>query len=517
MSHIRWISKQNKVSSKPVRRSERGRVPKKYFELIDPRDHEQANLAINGVEYALSATAIDDSPEYYNEAINSEHQEQWKKAMDAEIKALEDHGTWEVVSKPQNRKIIKCRWVYQLKKNEKGEIVRYKARLTAKGFSQQYGVDYYETYSPVINTNSIRTILAVITQYNLEVEQSDIDSTFPNGILEEEIYMDQPQGYNYGNEKVLKLIKSLYGLKQAAKCWNVKFNEIMCSNGFRRCPSEQCIYLKSSGKDFNTIVGVHVDDLIIAAPCTEDIQKTKSIIKSFVNIKELGELHFLLGVKITRSRVNQSLKIDQSLYAENVVERFGMKDSSPVLTPMPLAKPTETSRPRPTDTKLYQSIVGSLMYLMLWTRPDISYSVNYLSRKLQSPTEDDMALAKRVLRYIRGTLKLGILYVKSEDLDLRGYCDASWADTEDRKSTTGYIWKFSNAPIMWRTSKQRIVALSTCETEYIAAAAAAKEGIWLGKLIKELTQREASINMLMDNQSAILIASGNTSSQRTKH
>jgi hypothetical protein len=412
--------------------------------------------------------------------------------------------------------MVHGKW-YQQKTNDKGEVVKYKARLTAKGYSQEYGIDYNETYSPVINTTSARILLSIITNEDMEAEQSDIDSAFLNGDLDEEIYMEQPEGYDFGTGNVLKLIKSLYGLKQAAKCWNRKFDQIMKMNNFKKCITDQCIYTKVQHQGSKIIVGVHVDDLIIASSNSNGIHETKEAIKKFVNIKELGKLHFLLGIKITRDRKTLSMKLDQSLYTANILKRFGMDTASQVLTPVSIAKSNYPDEDKPTDLKLYQSMVGSLMYLMIWTRPDISLAVNLLARKLQAPTTQDMLSAKRLFRYLKGTINLGIIFKKSKENQLYGYSDASWADAGDRKSTTGFIWFYANGPIMWKSQKQKIVALSTCEAEYIAASASAKEGMWIIRLINEITPIKSVPVMYMDNMSAINIASGSAASDRTKH
>lgn len=443
-----------------------------------------------GEEFAMAAAAADvDEPLTFSEAMASPEAERWKEAMDAEYQSLVDNDTWELVPLPPGRKAITSKWLFKVKQNSDGEIDRFKARLVARGFTQQEGIDYQETFSPVVKFQTIRAILAVAAAKDLELQQMDFSTAFLNGVLEEELFMAQPKGYERGGKNlVCRLKKSIYGLKQASRAWNQVVNAFFEEHGFSRSNADSCVYVKAE-KDMILIIAIYVDDLILASNDLEALNNLKNLLMKNFKMKDLGELKFFLGMEISRDRQAKKIYLSQQRYLKDILRRFGMQDCKAVVTPLEdglklskeLPLGTEKGEEEPVDG-IYRSIIGSLMYAMIATRPDIAYAVGLLSRFMVNPGKRHLECAKRVLRYLRGTISLSLEF--SGDLLLKGFSDADWAGCPDeRKSTSGFVFYLGNGAISWKSSRQTTVALSSTEAEYIALCTAAREGIWLRRLL----------------------------------
>ena len=443
----------------------------------------------------------------------------WRKAMEEEISSIQRNETWKLVPLPDSHKPIGLKWVYKLKKDIQGRIVKHKARLVAKGYVQRQGIDFDEVFAPVARLETVRLLISIAAHEGWEVHHMDVKSAFLNGDLEEEVYVIQPPGFEIKGEehKVLKLHKALYGLRQAPRAWNSKLDKSMRTLGFERCSLEHAVYMRNQGKG-NLIVGVYVDDLIITGECVQDINKFKSQMEKLFSMSDLGLLSYYLGIEVCQN--SQGITLNQSAYAKKVLDKCGMKDCNPSQIPMePRLKLSKESTSPPVDTTLYRSIVGSLRYL-LHTRPDLAFSVGMVSRYMEKPTTEHMAAVKHILRYVKGTLNLGCVYEKKEgSLELIGYSDSDLAgDTNDRKSTTGLIFFLGSNPISWCSQKRKVVALSSCEAEYIAACAAACQGVWLGRLLAELLKTEVKkVFLKIDNQSAIALSKNSVYHERSKH
>jgi hypothetical protein len=431
--------------------------------------------------------------------------------------------TWDVTDLPSGRKAIGCKWVFKRKKDAEGNVARYKARLCAKVFSQVHGIDYNETFSPVAKLQAIRTVLALAAKLDLELQQMDVRTAYLNSGLKETIFMGLPKlphtMKNVPKGKVALLRKGLYGLKQAGRNWNTKINKFLTDFGFRRCKSDPCIYRLNRGKSIVFLV-LYVDDLILAHNDKKLVTELKSKLGAEYDMKDLGDLCWCLGMQVTRHRPTRTLTIDQSSFAEAILKTFRMDECSPVTTPIVTgSKLTSDAQTDDSDLeKKYRQAVGSLMYLMLGTRPDLAFSVCTLSRFMAKPTAQHWVAMKRVLRYIRGTAELGIVFSgEKESRNLFGYCDSDWGgDTDTRKSTTGYIFFFVG-PISWNTKRQPTVALSTTEAEYMAACTAAKQAIWLQQLFGELGFPQGTTNIFQDNRGCIQLANNPVFHKRTKH
>jgi hypothetical protein len=458
-----------------------------------------------------------EEPQSYYEAMKSKDATKWKEAMDAEFKSLKDNETWKLCRLPNGRNAIGCRWILRKKLNANGTINKYKARLVAKGYSQKEGIDYEETFSPVVKFNSIRIIFAIAVNNNLLLHQMDVKTAFLNGNIEEDIYMQQPEGYSNEDGLVCKLQRSLYGLKQSARSWNQRINTVLLELGFQRCNGDNCMYTHGYGTDSWIMIALYVDDLIIAARSERHLTKIKRQLEDNFEMQDLGELKYCLGLEITRGK--DTMHISQHRYIATILEKHQMADSKPVLTPQ---DPKHAPQPKEddndhVDSTEYRSIVGGLIYAATGTRPDIANAVGNISKYMEKPQKAHWDAAKRILRYLNGTRNFGLLYTKGNN-ELVGYSDSNYAgDQETRKSTTGYVFQMGNNTITWNSKRQQTVALSTCEAEYMALNHTVCEGIWIRKLLKELGIVQPITTIYEDNQGCIALAKNPVQHHRTKH
>jgi hypothetical protein len=331
----------------------------------------------------------------------------------------------------------------------------------------------------------VRLLLVVAAQKKWEVHHMDVKTAFLNGELGEEVYVVVPPGFAAAtsSSKVLRLHKALYGLRQATRAWNIKLDQVPTSLGFVRSESEHVVYTR--GKDGERLLlGVYVDDLIVTGACTTAISKFKAEMSSRFSMSDLGLLTLYLGIEVAQEPGRITLK--QAAFAGKLLEKAGMSDCNSVHVPMEQRlKLSKVSTNPPMDVTMYRSIVGSLRYLV-HTRPDISFVVGYVSRFMETPTTKHMSAVKHILRYIAGTLNFGCCYSSDSDSgeQLVGYSDANLAgDVDDRKSTSGALFFFGKCPITWQSQKQKVVALSSCQAEYVVASNAACQAVWLGRLV----------------------------------
>jgi hypothetical protein len=475
---------------------------------------ETPELAHRELEERL-LLASDAEPTTYDEAARHEC---WRHAMLDEMTSIEASGTWRLVERPAHVRSIGLRWVYKAKKDAACIINKYKARLVAKGYVQRQGVDFDEVFAPVARLESVRLLLAHAATQRWAVHHMDVKSAFLNGVLQEEVYVEQPPGFVLrGQEnKVLHLVKALYGLRQAPRAWYAKLDESLLGLGFRRSASEHAVYLRGTGTR-QLVVGVYVDDLIIAGGNQVDIDTFKNQMKGTFKMSDLGLLHYYLGLEV--SQTEAGITICQSSYAAKIVEMSGLTGCNSSATPMePRLKLSKVSSAPSIDATMFRSVVGSLRYLVN-TRPDLSYSVGFISRFMENPTTEHLGAMKRVLRYVAGTLHFGCHYKREKDPQLVGYTDSDLAgDIDTRKSTSGILFFLGDNTITWQSQKQKIVALSSCEAEYIAATTGACQGIWLARLLAELKgEEDSAVTLKIDNQSAIALSKNPVFHDRSKH
>lgn len=495
----------------PLRRSTRVRNQVEFFGCIS-----------NVVE------ATNCEPKTMEEALSSKNAERWRNAMKEELQSLMENRTWTLVELPPDRKAIPNKWVFKTKMDEHGNIDRFKARLVIKGCSQRQGIDYEETFSPVVRYSSIRYLIAMAARYDLEIDQMDAVTAFLQGELKEEVYMRQPEGMEDGSSRVCRLNKSLYGLKQASRVWNEKLGAALVKIGLKRSRVDTCIYYHVDSNDV-VIVAVYVDDLLIFSNNKLKKEQVKSQLKSMFKMKDNGEARYILGMHITRDREKGTISIDQHQYIKDVLMKFNMSDCNSVSTPVDVnQKLTNEMSPSDEDAKQemkkipYQEAVGSLLFAAQVTRPDIQFAVNMVSRYNSNPGQAHWMAVKRIMRYLRGTTDTKLTYHRGEHFNLNGYCDADWAsDITDRRSVTGYVFVQQGGAISWSSKKQQTVALSTTEAEYMAMSAATQEAIWIRNMHNEVYGTRGligTINIHGDNKSALALSDKTTAYHpRTKH
>ena len=410
--------------------------------------------------------------------------------------------------------------MFKVKLDENGEAARYKCRLVAQGYTQAQGVDYHETFAPVARFGSIRTLLATAAQRGMHVHQMDVHTAFLNGKLEEDIYMCQPEGFvvEGKEEQVCHLHRSLYGLKQSARCWNKELSCHLLDSGFEQSKADPCVYFRWKDGHLN-IVSIYVDDLILVVDLLKDLEQTKEELSARFKMKDLGQLRYCLGIVCDQSA--GCIKLNQKPYIDNLVRRFGLDKACGVSTPADACVKlvAEDGISQPADPRLYQQIVGSLQYAAGGTRPDIAFAVSSVAKFCNKPTELHLTAAKRVLRYLKQTKDLSLTYVKNTPEAIIGYSDADWAgDVKDRRSTSGNVFLLGGAAITWSRRKQSSVALSAVEAEYMALSVATQEAIWLRQLQEELGMEESGPTLIYeDNQGAISMAKNPVFHKRTKH
>lgn len=463
-------------------------------------------------------------PECYDEACQVEDASKWELAMKDEMKSLISNKTWELAELPMGKKALHNKWVYRVKEEHDGSK-RYKARLVAKGFQQKEGIDYTDIFSPVVKLTTIRTVLSIIAAEDLHLEQLDVKTAFLHGDLEEEIYMQQPEGFSVeGKEKlVCKLKKSLYGLKQAPRQWYKKFDGFMQTNGYFRCNADHCCYFKRFQSSY-IILLLYVDDMLVAGSDMGEIRKLKKQLSSEFDMKDLGAAKQILGMRISRNKLKGTLQLSQAEYIERILKRFSMSNAKSVRTPLASHfRLTKEQTPKTEEERNfmakvpYASAIGSLMYAMVCTRPDIAHAVGAVSRFMTNPGKQHWEAVKWILRYLRGTSDRCLCFRKGE-LRLQGFVDSDFAgEVDNRRSTTGYIFTVGTTAVSWVSQLQKIVALSTTEAEYVAVTEASKEMIWLQGLLVELDVKQEKNVLHSDSQSAIHLAKNSAFHSRTKH
>ncbi|KAA0050103.1 gag/pol protein [Cucumis melo var. makuwa] len=402
------------------------------------------------------------------------------------------NSVWELVDLPEGVKPIGCKWIYKRKRDSAGKIQTFKVRLVAKGYTQREGVNYEETFFPVAMLKSIRILLSIVTFYDYEIWQMDVKTAFLNGNLEESIFMSQPEGFitQGQKQKVCKLNRSIYGLKKASRSWNIRFDIAIKSYGFDQNVDEPCVY-KKINKGKVAFLVLYVNDILLIGNDVGYLIDVKAWLAAQFQMKDLGEnskkglLPFRHGVHLSKEQCPKT--------------------------------PQEVKDMRRTP---YASAVGSLMYVMLCTRPDICYAVRIVSRYQSNPGLDHWTVVKIILKYLRRTRDYMLVY-GAKDLILTGYTDYDFqTDKDSRKSTSGSVFTLNGGAVVWRSIKQGCIADSTMEAEYVAACKAAKETVWLRKFLHDLEfvpNMNLPIILYFDNSGTVANSKEPRSHKRGKH
>ena len=478
-------------------------------------------------------------PEHYEDAAREEY---WRTAMRDEYVSLLENQTFDFVDKvPSGRKIISCKWVFRRKINPDNST-RFKARLVIRGFEQVGGIDYQETFAPVARLTTIRMILGLTTILGWTIEQMDVVTAFLHPAIDTEVYMSLPQGLEWLEQTcpgtpgkgiiACKLNKALYGLKQAPRLWFKDIDSYLQSPrmGFTQSTADPNLYLSPSR---SAIILLYVDDILITGPTTKIKEEIKLLLKQRYRMSDLGPAKQFLGLRIVQNPESGITTLSQERAINDLLLKYGMSEANGVHTPLESAKALQpvlqydssaTStlvaaggdlELSPEEQSQYQSIVGSIMYIMLGSRPDICYAISYLSQYNSKAKHKQLLALKRLLRYLKQTSRYVLEYhsiastkkFSLASLILHGYSDSDWAgDQEQRRSTGGYIFLLAHAAISWKSQKQRLVTLSSTEAEYVSASEAAKEAKWLRHLFSEFTLK-MKLNCLTLNGSLLPLSS----------
>ncbi|GJV57429.1 retrotransposon protein, putative, ty1-copia subclass [Tanacetum coccineum] len=426
----------------PVRRSERThRAPDRLCLNVEAEEHSLGDL---------------NEPTSYKAAMLDSESNKWIDAMNAEIQSMMDNMVWVLVDLPPGCKTVGSKWIFKKKTDMDGIVHTYKARLVAKGYTQLYGVDYEETFSPVADIRAIRILISIAAFYDYEIWQMDVKTAFLNGYLDEDIYMVQPEGFVDPNHprKVCKLQRSIYGLKQASRSWNKRFDEEIKRFGFDQNLDEPCVYQKASGSNVTFLI-LYVDDIIIMGNHIPSLQSVKDYLGKCFAMKDLGEAAFILGIKIYRDMSKRL--ISQNAYMDKILKRYKMDNSTrghiPMQERLDLNKTQGASTPKKVKRMQnvpYASAVGSIMYVVRCTRPDVAFAQNITSRFQQNPGESHWTAVKNILKYLRNTKDMFLVYGGNPEAELRVdcYCNAGFeTDIDDMKSLTGYVFILNGSAV----------------------------------------------------------------------
>jgi transposase InsO family protein len=443
----------------------------------------------------------------------------WRAAMDDEFMSLIGRGTWEVVDRPKNRKVISSKWVFALKRDESGVVVRKKARFVARGFSQVPGVDYGESYAPVVEPAVLRLCMAYAAKLGKKMRMIDFKCAFLNGILMEIIYLEQPKGYEEGDPetKVLLLKKAIYGLVQSALRWYLRFASEAKKMGFKPLKTDPATFIRESD---GVILNTHVDDVNCIGDEEALLEIEESLEKTF-ELRRLGETKFLIGMKVETNEDDGSVMLSQTAYIDDLLERFNLGHMNASLTPMAegqrLTKSTEETCAT-SFRRLYQEKVGSLQYLVKMTRPDIAYATKEVSKHCRNPGAAHMRAVNKLFAYLKHTRTYGLKLRVNGELQIRNFADADFAGCVDtRRSTCGFVVMLGEAPIQWKSREQRSVSVSTLEAECYSLSTSLSDALWLRDVLREISAQVVKKILCYEDNEACVTLSKSLGIGKAKH
>jgi hypothetical protein len=470
----------------------------------------------------FSVTGFPPEPKTIREALNTSEGPHWQAAMEEELRNLQEMHTWEVCELPANRRAIPCMWVFKRKLNADGSIERYKARLVIKGFHQQHLVDYDKVFAPVVRASTVRLFFSIVAAADLVCHMVDISNAFVQGTADKVIFMCQPPGFEDGTGNVLKLLKSLYGLKQAPRVWNQTLTNLLLSIGCVRSQSDGAMFTLCLPSGSLVYLLVYVDDIQIASKNTSDVEHVKQLVLSTFKGRDIGETQFFLQMSVERDRSRRLLVLRQQRHVDQLVQASGLGTACPKSLPMITGiynDPIGEEITDPAVVSQYRSLVGAVMHISNFTRPDVAFAVSYLARFMHRPTASLFARVQDLICYLKGTASYGLyLGGASPQCPLYAYCDSDYANCrEDRRSVTGLVVKCGVGSICWKSAKQPTVSRSTAEAEYIAAGEVAKEVQYVHALAQGMQLDPGCIPIGIDNRAALFLVEDPVSAARTKH
>ncbi|KAI3734576.1 hypothetical protein L6452_14047 [Arctium lappa] len=441
----------------------------------------------------------------------------WIEAMQEELLQFKLQDVWDLVDLPKGHRAIGTKWIFRNKRDERGIVIRNKARLVAQGYTQEEGIDYEEVFAPVARIEAIRLFLAYASYMNFKVYQMDVKSAFLYGSIEEEVYVCQPPGFENPSypDRVYKLKKALYGLHQAPRAWYDTLSSYLLDNGFERGVIDKTLFIKRKKKDI-LLVQIYVDDIIFGS--TKDImcKEFEDLMHQRFKMSSMGELTFFLGLQVQQK--SDGIFICQSKYVQDILTKFGFSDSKPASTPMETHKQITTDlEGEDMDVHHYRSMIGSLMYLTT-SRPDIMFPVCVCARFQVRPKQSHFQAVKRIFRYLKGQPRLGLWYPQDSPFDLIAYSDSDLGGANlDRKSTSGGCQFLGARLVSWQCKKQTTVSTSTTEAEYIAAASCCAQVLWIQNQMLDYGVTFLHTPIFIDNSSAISIVNNPVKHSKTKH
>ncbi|GJR99933.1 putative ribonuclease H-like domain-containing protein [Tanacetum coccineum] len=468
--------------------------------------HEQALFCY----YDAFLTSVE--PKNYKEALT---QACWIEAMQEELHEFERLEVWELVPPPDKAFVISLKWIYKVKLDELGGILKNKARLVARGYRQEEGIDFEESFAPVARLEAIRIFLAFAAHMNMVIYQMDVKTAFLNGNLREEVYVSQPDGFvdpdkpNY----VYKLKKALYGLKQAPRAWYDMLSSFLISNDFSKGSVDPTLFIRREGNEL-ILVQIYVDDIIFAASTPELCDLFAKIMCSKFKMSMMGKISFFLGLQISQSP--RGIFINQSKYALESLKKYGYESCDPVDTPMvEKSKLDEDKEGKAVDPSHYRGMIGTLLYLTA-SRPDLQFAICMCARYQARPTEKHLNAVKRIFRYLKGTVHRGLWYPKDSSFALTAFADADHAGCQDtRRSTSGSIQLLGDRLVSWSSKRQKSAAISSTEAEYIALSGCCAQVLWMRSQLTDYGFGFNKIPMYCDNKSAIALCCNNVQHSRS--
>ncbi|GJV83453.1 putative ribonuclease H-like domain-containing protein [Tanacetum coccineum] len=463
----------------------------------------------NGLLVGFSRVSIHDAAVYRDGS--------WVEAMQEELLQFKLQQVWVLVDLPNGAKVIGTKWVYRNKKDERGVVVRNKARLVAQGHRQEEGIDYDEVFAPVARIEAIRLFLAFASFMGFIVYQMDVKSAFLYGTIDEEVYVSQPPGFVDPDHptKVYKVVKALYGLHQAPRAWYATLSTFLEKHGYKRGTIDKTLFIRRNKKDI-MLVQVYVDDIIFGSTNKSWCDEFEALMQSRFQMSSMGELTFFLGLQVKQNK--EGIFISQDKYVAEILKKFDLVNVKAAITPMETKLPlTKDEEAFDVDVHLYRSMIGSLMYLTA-SRPDIMYAVCVCSRFQVTPKTSHLNAVKRIFKYLKGKPNLGLWYPRESPLDLEAFSDSDYGGSNlDRKSTTGGCQFLGQRLISWQCKKQTIVATSTTEAEYVAAANCCGQVLWVQNQLLDYGFNFMNTKIHIDNESTICIVKNPVYHSKTKH
>ena len=498
------------------------RLPKTSYAVTDQLEVELDDI----IAYLVDTKASHSIPHSYRHAMNTDP-ERWMAAMKTEMETLKAKHTWDLVKAPPGANVMGSRWVYVIKWDGEGNRIKDKVRLVGKGYTQQLGVDYNETWVAVTRLESVRMTAAIAARHNLKLWRLDFVGAYLNSVTKEDIYMKQPEGFvEPGFEDyVCKLIHTIYGTMQGGHDWYETLKATYDKLGYTTSRADPCVRFKKENGNY-TISDTYTDDTFGASNNDEEIKKRKDEIGKEWDVKDVGENEYFLGMRVQQDLEKGTIRLTQRPYWEHVINRFSLEGLTPRNTPLPTGiildndmSPKTDSEKKEMDDKPYRSLLGCVMWGQLATRPDLSFAVSLLSLFQSNPGKDHWSALLHVVGYIKNTLDYGLTYTRDSDLSPTAFVDADYGGCRDtRRSTSGYVFMMAGGVVSWSSKRQATVALSTVEAEYVAMSRCAQQMVWMQSWLDEVEINHALLGKIKgDNRGAIALTKNTKDHGKVKH